>query len=59
MAHLVSDENRDRFLTVGWNNILALSAGVPAVAFAFVALTSDVFSDRTAFIGLVIVSAFD
>lgn len=54
----MSDENRDRFLTVGWNNILALSAGVPAAAFALVALISDVFSDRTAFIGLVLVSAF-
>lgn len=54
----MNEANRDRFLTARWNNILTLSLGLPAVAFALVALTTDVFSDRAAFVGLVVVSAF-
>ena len=57
-ARLLNEANRDRFLTARWNNILTLSLGLPALGFALVALTTDVFSDRAAFIGLVIVSAF-
>jgi hypothetical protein len=58
VAELINEANRDRFLTARWNNILTLSLGVPALVFALVALTTDAFSDRAAFIGLVIVSAF-
>jgi len=54
----VNEANRDRFLTARWNNILTLSLGLPALVFALVALTTDTFSDRAAFIGLVVVSAF-
>ena len=58
MAELLNEANRDRFLTARWNNILTLSLGLPALVFALVALTSDAFSDRAAFIGLVLVAAF-
>ncbi len=58
MAELMNEANRDRFLTARWNNILTLSVGLPALAFAVVALTTGAFSDRAAFFGLVIVSAF-
>ena len=54
----MNDANRDRFLTARWNNILTLALGIPALAFAFVALSGDTLSDRAAFIGLVVVSAF-
>jgi len=54
----MSESSRDRFLTVRWNNLLTLALGVPALVFAFVALTTDMFSDQAAFIGLVVVSAF-
>ena len=54
----MNDTNRDRFLTARWSNILTLSLGLPALAFALVALTTDAVSDRTAFIGLVVVGAF-
>lgn len=54
----MNDANRDRFLTARWNNILALSLGLPALVFALVSLTTNAFSDRAAFIGLVVVSAF-
>ena len=58
MAELVNDANRDRFLTARWNNILTLSLGLPTLVFALIALMTDAFSDRAAFIGLVVVSAF-
>ena len=58
MAELVNEANRDRFLTARWNNILTLSLGIPALVFAFVAPIGGAFSDRAAFIGLVLVSAF-
>ena len=58
VAELMSEANRERFLTARWNNILALSLGLPALVFALVALTTDTFSDLAAFIGLVVVSAF-
>ncbi len=58
MAELVNEVNRDRFLTARWNNILTLSLGIPALVFAFVALIGGTFSDRAAFIGLVLISAF-
>ncbi len=54
----MNEANRDRFLTARWNNILTLSLGLPALAFALVALTTDTISDRAAFIGLVVISAF-
>lgn len=58
MAELLNEANRDRFLTTRWNNILMLSLGLPALIFALVALTTDTFSDRSAFFGLVAVSGF-
>ena len=54
----MNDANRDRLLTARWSNILTLSLGLPALAFALVALTTDAVSDRAAFIGLVVVGAF-
>ena len=58
MAEFLNDADRDRYLTARWNNVLTLSLGLPALAFALVALTTGVFSGRAAFIGLVIISAF-
>jgi len=58
VADLVNEANRDRFLTARWNNILTLSLGLTTLVFALVALTTDTISDRAAFIGLVVVSAF-
>ena len=58
MPELMNEANRDRFLTARWNNILTVSLGLPALVFALAALTGGAFSDRAAFIGLVLVSAF-
>ena len=54
----MNDAGRDRFLTARWNNILTLALGLPALAFAVVALTTDTFTDLTVFVVLVVVSAF-
>ena len=58
LATLLSDANRDRFLTARWNNILTLALGIPAIVFALLALFTDVFSDFAAFIALVVVASF-
>ena len=44
-----------RFLTVRWNNLLALGLGIPALAYAVVILTTSVLSDLAGFIGLVVI----
>ena len=54
----MKDATRDRFLTAGWNNVLTLVMGLLFLALALVALTSETFSDRTTFIGLVVAGAF-
>ena len=58
MTQLLTDTNRDKYLTARWNNILVVALGVPMLIFAYVALVGGAFSDFTAFIGLVVVSAF-
>ncbi len=58
MAHLIDEANRDRFLTVRWNNALSAGLGIPGLLFAGFALFTSGFSDRAAFIGIVLVSAF-
>ncbi|MCP3990301.1 MAG: hypothetical protein GY724_14585 [Actinomycetia bacterium] len=55
MGNVVNAANRDRFLTVRWNNALVAGLGLPALAYAAVAPFASVLSDRTAFIWLVIV----
>lgn len=46
---------KEKFLTVGWNNLLTLGLGLPALIYAVVALSTPVLSDRSGFIGLVII----
>jgi len=45
------------FLTREWNNRLTLLLGLPTLAWAVAALSTPSFSDRTAFIGMVIFAA--
>jgi hypothetical protein len=54
----VNSTNRDRFLTQRWNNVLTGVLGLPLLAFAYVGLATDTFSDRATFIGLVVLGAF-
>ena len=47
----------DRFLTRAWNNRLTLLLGLPTLAWAVGALTTSLFSDLTAFVGMVAFAA--
>ena len=58
MPNLMNAANRDRFLTVHCNNVLTAGLGLPALIYAAVALSTSAFSDRAAFVGLVILGAF-
>ena len=46
---------KEKFLTVRWNNLLALGLGLPALLYAVAVLSTSVLSYRTGFIGLVII----
>jgi hypothetical protein len=46
---------RDDFLTVRWNNILALGLGLPALIYAIVGLSTTLLSDNAGFIGIVVI----
>ena len=47
--------NKDKFLTVQWNNRLSLGLGIPALAYAIFALCTSVLSPFTEFITLVVI----
>ena len=47
--------NKEKFLTVRWNNGLALGLGIPAVVYAVVALSTSLASTLGGFTGLVVI----
>jgi hypothetical protein len=44
----------DKYLTIGWNNVLTIGFGMPLVAFSYVALATSLMSYRAGFIGIMI-----
>ena len=48
---------KEKFLTVRWNNLLALGLGLPALIYVIVALSTSFWSDRGEMIGLAIIGA--
>ena len=46
---------KGKFLTVGWNNVLTLALGVPAVLFVFYAFSTTVWTSKGGLIGLSII----
>jgi hypothetical protein len=48
-------QQRDRLLTVGWNNVLSIGLGVPALVFVGVALFTSALSDGAAFAALALI----
>jgi len=46
---------RNRFLTVQWNNRLSIGLGLPALTYVAIALTTDALSDSAAFIWLILI----
>ena len=47
--------NKEKFLTVGWNNGIALGLGIPALIYAVVALSTSLASKLGGFIGLAVI----
>ena len=47
--------NKEKFLTVRWNNGLTLGLGIPAVIYAVVALSTSLASKLGGFIGFVVI----
>jgi hypothetical protein len=47
--------NKERYLTVRWNNLLALGLGIPALILAVVVIFTGAMSDLTGFIALMVV----
>jgi hypothetical protein len=45
---------KERFLTVRWNNLLAMGLGIPFVAYAVVVLATSALSDLAGFIGMTV-----
>ena len=46
---------KEKFLTVRWNNVLTLGLGLPALAYAVVALSTSLASGWPGFLGLVVI----
>jgi hypothetical protein len=46
---------KEKFLTVRWNNWLALGLGIPALVYGIVALSTSLASELGGFIGLVVI----
>ena len=47
---------KDEFLTVHWNNILALGLGLILLIYVAIVLSTTVLSDFAAFIGLAVIA---
>ncbi len=48
---------KDKFLTVRWNNLLTLTFGIPILVFGIVFLSTDVMSDFSGFVTMLIAGA--
>ena len=47
--------NKERFLTVRWNNWLVLALGIPALVYAVIALSTSLASELGGFVGMVVI----
>ena len=46
---------KDKFLTVGWNNILTLALGIPTLVYILLAFSNSFWNTRGGLIGLAII----
>ncbi|MCB9453311.1 MAG: hypothetical protein H6672_17915 [Anaerolineaceae bacterium] len=46
---------RERFLTVRWNNLMAVGLGIPAVIFVVLAFSTSMWTELSGLIGISIV----
>jgi hypothetical protein len=49
--------NKERFLTVRWNNILTLALGLPALVYVVIAFSTGLWTEMAGMIGLSIIGA--
>jgi hypothetical protein len=49
--------NKERYLTVRWNNRLTLALGLPTLAYAIVGLSTSALTGLWGFIGMAILGA--
>lgn len=54
-VELLEPAQRDRLLTVRWNNRLSIGLGLPALIYVGIALTTEALSDGAAFVWLVLI----
>jgi hypothetical protein len=47
--------NKERFLTVRWNNILTLTLGIPALIYIVYAFSTSLWTTRGGLIGLALI----
>ena len=47
--------NRERFLTVRWNNLLSLGLGLPTLGYITYAFSTDLWMTRAGLIGLALI----
>jgi hypothetical protein len=47
--------NKEKVLTVRWNNWLAMGLGIPALAYAVVALSTSLAAELWGFVGIVVI----
>ena len=47
--------NKERFLTVRWNNILSLALGLPALFYIYYAYSTSLWNTRGGLIGLALI----
>ena len=48
---------KEKFLTVGWNNIMSLARGLPTLIYVIVAFSTSFWLEREGLIGLAIFGA--
>jgi hypothetical protein len=48
---------KEKFLTVRWNNLLALGLGLPALIYVIVAFSTSIWMGRNGMIGLALIGA--
>jgi hypothetical protein len=54
---MADTKNKDRYLTLRWNNVLTAMLGLVTLTYVAVALVSSTLSNRVAFVGMVLIGA--
>jgi len=57
ISERIDTMTKEKFLTVRWNNLLALGLGIPALIYVIIALSTSIWSDRGEMIGLAMIGA--